>query len=49
MSKFRNKDNKGTPAISLRLTHSFYVAFFMETVMRETTLFVEVMIPKAPR
>ena len=30
MSKFRNKDNKGTPAISTGITrHSFYVAFFL--------------------
>ena len=51
MSKFRNKDNKGTPAISTAALPDivFMLLFFfmVTTVMRETTLFVEVMIPKA--
>ena len=51
MSKFRNKDDKGTPAISTAALPDivFMLLFFfmVTTVMRETTLFVEVMIPKA--
>ena len=51
MSKFRSKDNKGTPAISTAALPDivFMLLFFfmVTTVMRETTLFVEVMIPKA--
>ena len=53
MSKFRNKDNKGTPAISTAALPDivFMLLFFfmVTTVMRETTLFVEVMIPKATK
>ena len=45
MSKFRNKDNKGTPAISTAALPDivFMLLFFfmVTTVMRETTLFVE--------
>ena len=48
MSKFRNKDNKGTPAISTAALPDivFMLLFFfmVTTVMRETTLFVEVMV-----
>ena len=51
MSKFRNKDNNGTPSISTAALPDivFMLLFFfmVTTVMRETTLFVEVMIPKA--
>ena len=51
MSKFKKKSDSGTPAISTAALPDivFMLLFFfmVTTVMRETTLFVDVTIPKA--
>jgi len=51
MSKFRKGDKKGMPAISTAslpdIVFMLLFFFMVTTVMRETTLFVDVLTPKA--